>query len=71
MVAGIKGVAFVDDDTLALSSSTKGELFIVSRAERKVLKKIMLGDGRVPGLRPAQQARTGGRREGVPVGGRL
>ena len=45
MVAGIKGVAFVDDDTLALSSSTKGELFIVSRAERKVLKKVMLGDG--------------------------
>ena len=45
MVAGVKGVAFLDDDTLAVSSSTAGELFLVSRAKREVLKKIPLGDG--------------------------
>ena len=45
MVAGVKGVAFLDDDTLAVSSSTAGELFLVSRDKREVLKKIPLGDG--------------------------
>ena len=45
MVAGVKGVAFLDDDTLAVSSSTAGELFLVSRDKREVLKKIALGDG--------------------------
>ena len=45
MVAGIKGVAFLDDDTLVVSSSTAGELFLVSRDKREVLKKIPLGDG--------------------------
>ena len=45
MVAGVKGVAFLDDDTLAVSSSTAGELFLVSRAKREVLKKIPLGEG--------------------------
>jgi hypothetical protein len=45
MVAGVKGVAFLDDDTLAVSSSTAGELFLVSRNKREVLKKIPLGAG--------------------------
>ena len=39
-----KGIAFLDDDTLAVSS-TAGELFLVCAYKREVLKKIPLGDG--------------------------
>ena len=42
MVAGVKGVAFLDGDTMAVTSSTKGELFLVSKASQSVLRRVEL-----------------------------
>ena len=42
MVAGVKGVAFLDGDTMAVTSSTKGELFLVSKASQTVLRRVEL-----------------------------
>lgn len=51
MVAGIKGVAFLDDDTMAVTSSTAGELFLVSVGKREVVRCVALGsDLRVESL---------------------
>ena len=43
MVAGVKGVAFLDGDTMAVTSSTCHELFLVSASRREVLRSISLG----------------------------
>ena len=54
MVAGVKGVAFLDD-TLAVSSSTAGELFLVSRGKRWGPQEDTVGrrrQGRVAGRVP-------------------
>jgi len=45
MVAGIKGVIALDADLFACTSSTKGELVLVSRSRRKVVNKVDLKDG--------------------------
>ena len=45
MVAGVKGVAFLDEDTMAATSSTKGELFLVSKSGKRVVRCVALGEG--------------------------
>ena len=45
MVAGVKGVVFLDHDTMAVSSSTESELFLVSRKEKRVKRCVKLGEG--------------------------
>ena len=42
MVASVNGVAFLDGDTMAVTSSTKGELFLVSKASQTVLRRVEL-----------------------------
>mmetsp|Transcript_2934 Transcript_2934/g.8957 ORF Transcript_2934/g.8957 Transcript_2934/m.8957 type:complete len:308 (+) Transcript_2934:1399-2322(+) len=69
MVAGIKGVAFFGDDgdTVAATSSTKGELFLVSRSKRQVVRRVHLGGAKaeslcaVPGTRTVLVADARGR----------
>ena len=70
MVAGVKGVAFLDGDTMAVTSSTKGELFLVSKASQSVLRRVELDVKAeslcaVPGTRvPVRGARRPGRHRG-------
>jgi len=44
MVAGIKGLAFLDDDEMVTSSSTKNEVYVISRGTRKIVRKASMGD---------------------------
>jgi len=43
MVAGIKGAAFLSSEVVAVSSSTKSEVFLVSVASKTVQRSIALG----------------------------
>ena len=40
MVAGVKGVEFLGEGEVAVSSSTLGELFVISLKERRVLRTV-------------------------------
>lgn len=46
MVAGLKGVAFLDDDEMVTSSSTENEVYLISKGGRKIVGKASLGKGK-------------------------
>ena len=50
MVAGIKGVAFLSPSEVAVTSSTVGEIFVVSLDEAKIIRTVKLPTKRIEAL---------------------